>query len=46
MNNNNLGRPHVARLLINYGYVQTVQEAFDKYLVYSYDKFYLQEVIF
>ena len=37
-NNNNLGRPHVARLLINYGYVQTVQEAFDKYLVYSYDK--------
>ena len=38
-NYNNLGSPHVARLLINYGYVQTVQEAFDKYLVYSYDKF-------
>ena len=37
-NNNNLGRPHVAKLLIDYGYVQTVQEAFDKYLITSYDK--------
>lgn len=27
-----IGRPHIARALINKGYVYTVQEAFDKYL--------------
>lgn len=35
---NNVGRPHVARLCIKYGYANTVQEAFDKYLLYSYEK--------
>ena len=29
----NLGRPHIAKLLMKYGYVNSVQEAFDKYLV-------------
>lgn len=37
-NTNNLGRPHVAKLCIKYGLCETVQEAFDKYLIYSYDK--------
>lgn len=27
-----IGRPHIARALINKGYLRTVQEAFDKYL--------------
>ena len=27
-----IGRPHIARTLINKGYVYTIQEAFDKYL--------------
>lgn len=35
---NNLGRPHVAQLLIDYGLCDNVQDAFDKYLTYSYDK--------
>ena len=35
---NNVGRPHVARLCIKYGYASTVQEAFDKYLITSYEK--------
>ena len=36
--NHNLGRPDLARLLIKKGYVKTVQEAFDKYLIAAYDK--------
>lgn len=36
--NHNLGRPDLARLLIRKGYVKTVQEAFDKYLIAAYDK--------
>ena len=36
--NHNLGRPDLARLLIKKGYVKTVQEAFDKYLITAYDK--------
>ena len=36
--NHNLGRPDIARLLIKKGYVKTVQEAFDKYLIDSYNK--------
>ena len=27
-----VGRPHIARALVNQGYVKTVQEAFDKYI--------------
>ena len=29
----NLGRPHIAKLLVKYGYVSSVEEAFSKYLV-------------
>jgi hypothetical protein len=29
----NIGRPQIAKLLIKYGYVNSVQEAFDKYLI-------------
>ena len=36
--NHNLGRPDLARLLIKKGYVKTVQDAFDKYLIAAYDK--------
>ena len=36
--NHNLGRPDLARLLIKKGYVKTVQEAFNKYLIAAYDK--------
>lgn len=36
--NHNLGRPDIARLLIKKGYVKTVQEAFDKYLIDAYNK--------
>lgn len=36
--NNNLGRPHVAQLCVDYGYASSIQDAFDKYLVYSYHK--------
>lgn len=32
-----VGRPHLAKLLIDYGYVETVQEAFDKYLIEAYE---------
>lgn len=34
----NIGRPHIAKLLIKYGYVNDVQEAFDKYLSAAYRK--------
>lgn len=34
----NVGRPDVAKLLIKEGYVKTVQEAFDKYLVEAFVK--------
>lgn len=36
--NHNLGRPDIARLLIKKGYVKTVQEAFDKYLINAHNK--------
>lgn len=31
--NHNIGRPDLARLCMKYGYVNTVQDAFDKYLI-------------
>ncbi len=34
----NIGRPHVAKLLIKYGYVKDVKEAFNKYLTDAYKK--------
>lgn len=34
----NIGRPDIAKLCIQYGYVTTVQEAFDKYLAPAYEK--------
>ena len=34
----NIGRPLVAKLLVKYGYVNSVKEAFDKYLNPSYSK--------
>lgn len=37
-----IGRPHFARLLLNKGYVDSVQEAFDKYLKKG-AKFYLDK---
>ena len=36
--NHNLGRPDLARLLIRKGYVNTVKEAFDKYLIEAHNK--------
>lgn len=36
--NHNLGRPDIARLLIRKGYVSSVKEAFDKYLIDAYNK--------
>lgn len=36
--NHNLGRPDVARLCIKYGYAKDVNDAFDKYLIESYNK--------
>ena len=36
--NHNLGRPDIAKLLIKKGYVKTVQEAFDKYLIDAHNK--------
>lgn len=36
--NHNLGRPDLAKLCIKYGYANTVQEAFDKYLVAAHNK--------
>jgi len=34
----NLGRPDLAMLCIKYGYANSVQEAFDKYLIDAYNK--------
>ena len=34
----NIGRPHIAKLLIKYGYVNSVKEAFDKYLIDVYNR--------
>ncbi len=34
----NIGRPEIAKLMIKYGYVKTVQEAFDKYLTEMYGR--------
>lgn len=36
--NHNIGRPDIARLLIKYGYVNSVSEAFNKYLIDAYNK--------
>ncbi len=36
--NHNLGRPDIARLLIRKGYVSSVKEAFNKYLIDAYNK--------
>lgn len=36
--NHHLGRPDLAKLLMKYGYVNEVQEAFDKYLNDCYEK--------
>lgn len=33
----NLGRPHLAKLLIKYGYASSFQDAFDKYLLDVYE---------
>lgn len=30
-----MGRPHIARLLLEKGYVSTVKEAFEKYIGYG-----------
>lgn len=34
----NIGRPNVAKLLVKEGYVKSVQESFDKYLISAYRK--------
>ena len=34
----NIGRPNVAKLLVKEGYVKSVQESFDKYLISAYKK--------
>ena len=34
----NIGRPDIAKLCIKYGYVNSVKEAFDKYLIDAYEK--------
>ena len=34
----NIGRPDIAKLCIKYGYVNSVKEAFDKYLIEAYEK--------
>lgn len=34
----NVGRPHIAALLIKYGYCKDVEEAFQKYLISAYDR--------
>lgn len=36
--NKNLGRPELARLCVKNGYASNIQDAFDKYLISSYDK--------
>lgn len=38
VSNYNVKRPHVAKLCVKGGYASSVSEAFDKYLIYSYDK--------
>ena len=34
----NIGRPDIAKLLIKYGYVKTMQEAFDQYLIEAFNE--------
>ena len=34
----NVGRPHLAALLIKYGYCTEIEEAFQKYLITAYDR--------
>lgn len=34
----NLGKPDLAKLCVKYGYANTIKEAFDKYLLSSYEK--------
>lgn len=34
----NIGRPDIAKLLIEYGYASSVQDSFDKYLIEAYEK--------
>ncbi|MBQ7790385.1 MAG: PHP domain-containing protein [Bacilli bacterium] len=36
--NHNLGRPDLAKLCIKYGYAESVQDAFNKYLIDAYNK--------
>ena len=36
--NHNLGRPDLAKLCVKYGYANTIQDAFDKYLIDAYNK--------
>ena len=36
--NHNLGRPDLAKLCVKYGYANTIQDAFDKYLIAAYNK--------
>lgn len=36
--NHNLGRPDLAKLCVKYGYADSVQDAFDRYLVDAYNK--------
>ena len=33
-----VGRPHIARLMVKYGYVKSVEEAFLKYLISAHEK--------
>lgn len=37
-NKGNIGRPHLAKLLVKYKYVKDINEAFSKYLVDAYNK--------
>lgn len=36
--NHNLGRPDLAKLCVKYGYANTIQDAFDKYLIEAHNK--------
>lgn len=36
--NHNLGRPDLAKLCVKYGYADSIQDAFDKYLIDAYNK--------
>lgn len=40
----NIGRPHIAKILIKYGYVSSTKEAFEKYLISSYDKIRINNI--